>query len=580
MKVQQKSVLIAGIAYLAMSIFHIPDSIFRHGFDKNAPAQLVALLVVGAVFSIAIALKSHRFNFPKYLRYGTLALVASQLISLLLSKSLIGSFFGDSGRFVGMASMLALLAVSIFHAQFNFKDFIYLIRFYVVAVEIVVLLGIAQHFNLIQFPGDQGVTSTLGNTDFFAAYVGTGLPLLILLGLQSSQRMRITLAVAAGVNCFALWLAGPLQGYLDIAFTVSGATIIILRKKFPRRNLSLNARTYLGTFAVVIWAEFIFLMPFLGSFIPVLGNDVQVKIRSNFWLAGLREFFAHPILGVGPDQYGNYYEQYRTLDDISKFTNILSNDAHSASVQTLATTGIIGTLAFLFLLGLVIRGLLILWDSTKFDRTFIFVLGLYIFVYLTNSFVSPITLTHKYIFWAVCGFIVGQAYRKPPRKTVKVFSNKVSGALVGAALISAAVVFAQAQLSYLVSIEKYAKDNTAVVEYRASPAIPCMMYFDAQLLMAVNHGNDFAIEFIKKELRDNSRCVPAQIAITRAAVNSGNMENLKPYIYHLLEIAPARQDAISFGMYYANRAGDGDLRAHLERIMKRLGLVYIPGKLG
>jgi hypothetical protein len=33
-------------------------------------------------------------------------------------------------------------------------------------------------------------------------------------------------------------------------------------------------------------------------------------------------------------------------------------------------------------------------------------------------------------------------------------------------------------------------------------------------------------------------------------------------------------------MYYANRAGDVKLREALERQMKTLGLVYIPGQLG
>ena len=119
----------------------------------------------------------------------------------------------------------------------------------------------------------------------------------------------------------------------------------------------------MGTFALIIWAEFIFLVPFLGSWIPVLGNDIQVKIRSNFWLAGVRQFFDFPILGVGPDQYGSYYEKYRTLEDARAYEKILSNDAHSASVQTLATLGIVGTLAILILVAILVRSLMIQWDS-------------------------------------------------------------------------------------------------------------------------------------------------------------------------------------------------------------------------
>jgi len=580
LKVGQKSVLFAGIAFTAIALFHIPDRIFRHGFDKNAPAQLFSLLVVAAGYLLFIALKSERFRFTALARYGAIALVATQLASLSMSGSLLSSLIGDTGRYVGSMSAFALLVISIFHSQFNFSSFLTLTRFYVVAIEAVALIGIAQHFNLIELPGDQGMSATLGNIDFFAAFIGTSLPLILLLAIHSSRQGRVIAAIAAALNIYALYLAGPLQGYLDIAFVGAGVLIYIFRKFIPRPQWSLNARTYIGTFAVVIWAEFIFLMPFLGDFIPVLGNDVQVKIRSNFWLAGTRQFFAHPLLGVGPDQYGNNYEQYRTLEDITKYTNILSNDAHSASVQTLATVGILGTLAFLFLIALVIRSLLILWDSQSINRKALFAIGLYIFVYLTNSFVSPITLAHKYLLWAVCGFLIGQVYRLPSRKSEKSAAGKALPIVAASIFALIATLFAQGQLNYLSHIEKYAADNSVVLDYTPSPLLPCFMFFDAEMLMAKNVGIDRATEVAEQELANNPRCVAAQIYITEKAVNSGDLEGLGPKVYRLFEIAPARNQTISLAMYYANRASDTKLRAALEKEMKSLGLVYIPGKLG
>ena len=580
MKVQQKAVLLSGIAYIAIALFHIPDGIFRHGFDKNAPAQLFSLLIVAAGYSIFIAVKSERFRFTKLAQYGAVALIATQLASLLMSGSLLSSLIGDTGRYVGSISTFALLAISIFHTQFNFRAFLTLTRFYLAAIEFVALAGVAQHFNLIELPGDQGMSATLGNIDFFAAFIGTSLPLIFLLALYSSRRGRVIALSAALFNIYALYLAGPLQGYLDIAFVVVGVLLFTVRKYIPRPQWSLNARTYIGTFAVVIWAEFIFLMPFLGDFIPVLGNDAQVKIRSNFWLAGTRQFFSHPLLGVGPDQYGNNYEQYRTLEDIAKYTNILSNDAHSASVQTLATVGILGTLAFLFLIALVIRSLLILWDSRSIDRKALFAIGLYIFVYLTNSFVSPITLAHKYLFWAVCGFVIGQVYRLPSRKSEKSTTSKAVPLLSAGVLALVATLFAQGQINYLTHIEKYAADNSVVLDYTPSPLLPCFMFFDAEMMMAKNVGVERASEVAQEELANNPRCVAAQIYITERAVNSGDLNGLGALVYHLYEIAPARNQTISLAMYYANRAGDTKLRTALEKEMKSLGLVYIPGKLG
>ena len=580
LRMQQKAVLFSGIAYIAMAIFHIPDQIFPHGFDKNAPVQLLSLLTVASCYLIYIALKSEKFRFHRLAVYGAAALVLTQLMSVLSSGNLLGSLIGDSGRFVGSLSVFALLVVSIFHSQFSFQPFVQLIRFYIVAVGLVAVIGIAQHFNLVELPGAEGVSSTLGNTDFFAAMLGTTFPLIFFLALNSSRKARIALAISAAINISALYFAGPLQGYLDLAFMAVGVAIYLLRKYIPRREWTLNARTFLGTFAIIIWAEFIFLMPFLGDFVPVLGNDIQVKIRSNFWLAGTRQFFDHILFGVGPDQYGNNYEQYRTIEDIVKYTNILSNDAHSASVQTLATVGILGTIAFLFLLALVVRSFLILWDSKSFDRKSLFALGLFFFIYLTNSFVSPITLTHKFIFWAVCGFIVGQVYRLPSRRSERKVSQKALPLSAFALFALMTTLFAQAQLNYLTHIERYAADNSIVQEYKASPLLPCFMYFDAELLMASNLGAESAADLAREELANNPRCVAAQIYLTKAAVNAGQLDGLKELVYRLFEIAPARNDTISLGMHYANRTGDATLREALEREMKALGLVYIPGQLG
>jgi hypothetical protein len=106
------------------------------------------------------------------------------------------------------------------------------------------------------------------------------------------------------------------------------------------------------------------------------------------------------------------------------------------------------------------------------------------------------------------------------------------------------------------------------------------MYFDAELLMAKNLGADSAADLAREELANNPRCVSAQIYLTKAAVDSGELAGVGELVYRLFEIAPARNDTISLGMYYANRAGDSQLRQALEKQMKALGLVYIPGQLG
>jgi hypothetical protein len=189
-------------------------------------------------------------------------------------------------------------------------------------------------------------------------------------------------------------------------------------------------------------------------------------------------------------------------------------------------------------------------------------------------------LTHKFIFWAVCGFIVGQVYRLPSRKSEAKLSQKLLPVISAATLLAIAAFFTQGQLNYLTHIERYAKDNAIVQDYTPSAALPCFMYFDAELLMAQNHGPADAKKLAEDELAANPRCVAAAAYLARVAADSGEIEGLGELVNRLIEIAPARNITFTVGMYYANRVGDVKLRQALEERMKALGLVYIPGKLG
>ena len=355
MLLHNKRVLILGAIFAVISLVHTPVAIFPHLFDKNAAPQFITVLIVSILFG-AFLLFRHRTLYVDRLVQGALyALIIFVVASALLSGNIVTSFTGDTGRYAGVATLFALALVGIFHSRFDFEDLKRLIPIYLVSVFLVVIVAILQHFSIVELPGDHGVHSTFGNQDFFAAYVGVSMPLFFFLSIGASRRRKALLAIAILISFYALVLAGPLQAYVDIAFTVLGIGIYLLRRYIPRKSWNLNVRTYLGVFAVVIWAEFIFLVPFFGSWIPVLGNDIQVKIRANFWLAGTRQFFSSPLLGVGPDQYGNHYEASRTLSDAKAYERILSNDAHASAVQTLATLGILGTLALLFFLALLIR---------------------------------------------------------------------------------------------------------------------------------------------------------------------------------------------------------------------------------
>lgn len=577
MLLANKKVLILGAIFAVISLVHTPVAIFPHLFDKNAAPQFITALVVSTLFG-AFLLSRHRSLYAdRLVQVGLYALIVVAVTSALLSGNIVTSFTGDTGRYAGVAALFALALVGIFHSRLTFEEVKKLIPIYLISVFLVVVVAILQHFSIVELPGDHGVVSTFGNQDFFAAYVGVSMPLFFFLSIGASRRRRALLAIAILISFYALVLATPLQSYVDIAFTILGIAIYLLRRYIPRKDWNLNVRTYLGVLAVVIWAEFIFLVPFLGHWIPVLGNDIQVKIRANFWLAGMRQFFSSPLLGVGPDQYGNHYEAHRTLSDAKAYEKIISNDAHAAAVQTLATLGIFGTLAVLFLLALLIRSLLIQWDKNPHQRKYLFALGLYFFVYLTNSFVSPMAIPAKYLFWALGGWVIGQTYLQ---QSPRIRSIKIPVAILTATSLMILVNFSIAQWRYSTAFEKYAVNQKASSDYKFNPFIPCFMYFEGKFHILENEKLEEIQTLAREQLGANPRCVSARIILAQIYQGTGNMEALGYQISQLLEIAPYRTEVLRMSIEYANKVGDVDLFNQLQRRFGELGLVYVPGKEG
>lgn len=528
-----------------------------------------------------LLVQSKKVYVDRKIKYGLYAVLLTVFGSALLSGNIISSFTGDTGRYAGAISLFCLLIVGIFHSQFSWESFRILLRYYLITVVGIALLGIAQHFEVLELPGDHGVTATFGNQDFFAAFLGVSAPLFFFLAIGASKRVQALLLGSYLLCIYAFYLSGPLQAYFDLAMTLVGIAIFALRKRIPRRKYALNSRTFVGTLGLIIWAEFIFLIPFLGSWIPVLGNDVQMKIRSNFWLAGTRGFFSHPLFGLGPDQYGNHYEQFRTDQDSRDYTQILSNDAHSASVQTLSTLGIAGTVAIIFLTAILIRAFLILWDSKPHMHKELFALALFIFVYLTNAFVSPMTFPSKYLLWAVAGFLIGQVYLyNHGGETSSGVSLRIPVSLILVMTFFVGANFTVAQYKYATAFEKYAANQKVGVDYRFNPFLPCFMYFEGKFNMVKNLGIEKIEALARAQTDANPRCVSSRIILAQIYEGTGDSQRLKEQIYNLVAIAPSRQQVLTIGMKYANQAGDQELLSVLQRELSKRGLVYVPGTEG
>lgn len=87
------------------------------------------------------------------------------------------------------------------------------------------------------------------------------------------------------------------------------------------------------------------------------------------WDIAWRVFLAHPIFGVGPDNFHLVFPAFRTLDQWHVEWNTIPTHAHNEFLQILTTQGLVGGIGLLVLIAGAMRGVLQAWKhGTPEDR--------------------------------------------------------------------------------------------------------------------------------------------------------------------------------------------------------------------
>jgi hypothetical protein len=303
---------------------------------------------------------------------------------------------------------------------------------------------------------------------------------------------------------------------------------------------------------------------------PGVSGDPQVSIRADFWYSAAQMFVHHLGFGVGPDNYGNYYEKYRSLNSVKTTEFVLANDTHSSMLQTFATLGIFATLAFLLLILLVIFAAIDLYAVAKNRRYLILLLAFFIFY--TNALISPITLPNKAIFWLVAGFLIGENLRQKGHEAGRIIEIRswIPTSLIALMLISALTLFTPS----FVRINSALAENNAghKVNYQVSDSLPCIVYTAAQLNLIQKSGSD-VVHAAEVILRNYPRCIDALSFLAQDSLARKDYKSAKPYIYQLLDVAPARQSVVRLAAIYAMGANDEVLKNVLTSQGLKLGIL-------
>ena len=337
-----------------------------------------------------------------------LLFIGASTLALLAADNSQIALFGDNMRKNGYLTYLALAiffwAVAVF---INSTNLIILYRFILLSAYVVggyALLQMSGNDFINWSSSGMALFSTLGNSNFAGSAMAI-LAILSLGGAYAYRKDQITLwlsLIAFGILSITIFPTNARQGLLLLAFGVVSLLLVLIY----------NFNKKLGL-AGLIFAAFGFILSILGMLQvgPLerfLYKD-SVSVRGYYWRAGIEMFKDNPLFGVGLDNYGSFFKEYREVGYPLKYGySLTSTNAHNVFIQHFATGGIfVGTIYLILTAFVFWRGVVSLLRFEKDERVLRSVFFIAWLAFQAQSLISIDNIGISIWGWVLGGVVVG-----------------------------------------------------------------------------------------------------------------------------------------------------------------------------
>jgi len=342
------------VPVIVFSDFFFPYVVPRNIFFRVVVEMGAAVLVLALCFGRrTLDLRSE----PIF--WSLVAFLAAATLSAFFSPAPTHSFFGDFERMGGVWAWLHLVLFFLLLRTLRDEDWGWVLNVVLAVGIFVSLSAIVQHSELAAATGLSTTivaasSSTLGNSGLMAAYLLMNLALAGYLA-STSARYRMLYLSIGGMNLLALVYAsnrstivGLVLGAIVagvifaavattskrwIALSAAAALTVVVAgisagiRAFPTSALSRNAPTVLQELALTNPA----------------GSD---ESRTMQWRAAIDGFKDRPLLGYGLENHNLVWSAHFD-SGIYKLDTDIFDRTHNQFLEILATTGLIGAIAFL-----------------------------------------------------------------------------------------------------------------------------------------------------------------------------------------------------------------------------------------
>lgn len=291
--------------------------------------------------------------------WSLVAFLAAASVSALVSPAPTHSFFGDFERMGGVWAWFHLVLFFLLLRTLRDEDWNWILNGALVVSLVVGGIAMGQHFGLA--PGSHTgapvaavSSSTLGNSGLLAAYLLMNVALAGYLA-ATSVRYREFYFLAGGANLLALIYAENRSTVIGIVLgALIGGVIFATLSTASRKKWIVPLAAITLAMVVVGVSVSIRTFPTLAltrQFPTVLQRLAMTNpagadgSRTMQWRAAIEGFKDRPLLGYGLENHNLVWSAHFD-PGIYKTTDIFDR-THNQFLETLATTGLIGTIAFL-----------------------------------------------------------------------------------------------------------------------------------------------------------------------------------------------------------------------------------------
>lgn len=306
----------------------------------NAPKLFILGGVAGAIlFLLGYQIVQKDFQ-RNWFGFTVIAFFIWSLFSLIASSSPASQgIYGVYGRNTGFIAYTCLGVIAIGASQIRSRN-----QVQIVLYGFLVALGINAAYGLWvlifgDFLGWQNIygalLGTFGNPNFVSSFLGMGFSLVFALSIKANKALRWAYWLFIPLLAWEIKEADSLQGVVVATVGVGIVIYFWLRDKFASKIVS-------GTYLIVgifLIANAIAGVLERGPLKQILSQPT-VALREQYWIAAIKMANSHPIFGVGPDSYGDWYRRTRNPQAlITPGPDTVTNTAHNVFLDILSSGG-------------------------------------------------------------------------------------------------------------------------------------------------------------------------------------------------------------------------------------------------